>query len=272
MDKTVFLPILTRNHNNYLKHYLRCIDELDYPKDKIVIYINTNNNDDDSVRTLLNWMQRVHKDYKKVIFEHNDYSGLKKEMEWGEDGGRRLHVMSIIRQRSLDLCKTEKCDYFFPMDTDNWVEPCTLKYLVSKDLPLVAPFLKDFAERNVYSNFFYTLNEWGFIGTDPDYESFKIWHRIDMNGTFEVPLIHCTYLLDCKYIDKVHYYDGSNQWEFITFANSARNGGVNQYICNERMFGFVRYDTVVDDENCYQLMEAKVENDNRKNSNSNILI
>ena len=46
MDKTVFIPILTRNHNNYLKHYLRCIDELDYPKDKIVIYINTNNNAD----------------------------------------------------------------------------------------------------------------------------------------------------------------------------------------------------------------------------------
>ena len=271
MDKTVFIPILTRNHNNYLKHYLRCIDELDYPKDKIIIYINTNNNDDDSVRTLLDWTQRVHKDYKKVIFEHGDYSGLNREMGWQDQNGRRLHIMSIIRQRSLDLCKTEKCDYFFPIDTDNWVEPITLKYLIGKNKPLIAPFLKDFAERTIYSNFFYAVNPWGFIGTDSNDESRKIWHRKQMCGTFEVPLVHCTYLLDCNYIDKVKYHDGSNQWEFITFANSARENEVKQYLCNERMFGFVRYDTVVDSNYCYDLLLHKAFIDNDRVTSKDII-
>lgn len=271
MEKTVFIPILTRNHNNYLKHYLRCIDELDYPKNKIVIYINTNNNDDDSVRTLLDWTQRVHKDYKKIIFEHGDYSGLSKDMGWKDQNGLRLHIMSIIRQRSLDLCKAEKCDYFFPIDTDNWVEPCTLKYLVGKGLPLVAPFMKDYAERNLYSNYFYTINSWGFIGEDSDYQSFKIWHRRNMCGSFEVPLVHCTYLLDCKNINDVFYYDGSNEWEFITFAKSARKNNVKQYICNERMFGFVRYETIVNDDDCYEKLETLCKSNNDKVTDKDIL-
>jgi len=262
MDKTVFIPILTRNHNNYLKHYLRCIDELDYPKDKIVIYINTNNNDDDTVATLTSWMNKNHRSYKKVMFEHGDFSVLQKDMGWQDKDGIRLHIMSIIRQRSLDLCKQEKCDYFFPIDTDNWVAPYTLKYLIDKGLPLIAPFLKDYEERTLYSNYFYKVNEWGFIGQDPNNETFQIWHRQALNGTFEVDLVHCTYLLDCKYIDKVNYYDGSNQWEFITFANSARINEVKQYICNERMFGFVRYDTIVDRADCYELMESKFSQDN----------
>ena len=263
---TVFLSIITRNHRSpfdYLSKFLNCIDNLDYDKSKITIYINTNNNCDDTVSVLMNWVNTNHASYKKIIFEHSWFSDIDDmDVRWTT---KKLSVMQQVRQKSLDVCSAEKSEYYFVLDTDNWVEPCTLKYLIAQQKPIVAPFLKDYAERNVYSNFFYVVNEWGFLGDDSG-ESTKIWRRDtpELIGTIEVPLVHCCYLINCKHINDLSYIGEVGDWEFIVFANSARKNKVTQYLCNERMFGFVRYDTIVNEETCIELLTNKAKKDNNE--------
>lgn len=267
MSPTIFFSILTRNHGKYLPYYFRCIDEINYDKKKFVIYINTNNNDDDTLSFLTDWIKNNSVKYRNIIFEKGiDDPQITRNLYWDHDNNRRLKKMASVRNRSLEICKLEKTDYYFVMDTDNWIGPSTLNDLVKEQKPIIAPFIKNYDESSIYSNYFTNVTHTGYFeGSDLDY---KIWHRDEMRGTFKVPLVHCTYLINCDYLNKLSYtsnYWGENHYEFVIFANNARENNVDQYICNKKMFGFVNYGSIIDDPNCYDLLLKKYNNDNLKN-------
>ena len=67
-SKSVFLAIITANCEEKLNIFLKCIEDLDYDKKSICIYINTNNNRDNTVQILLNWIEKNHLNYKNIIF------------------------------------------------------------------------------------------------------------------------------------------------------------------------------------------------------------
>lgn len=265
MDKTVFFSILTRNHGNFLPHYFRCIEEMDYDKKNIVIYINTNNNDDNTIEFLTYWINNNYSKYRNIIFEKGiDDPNIVSSLNWGDDNNRRLKKMAQVRNRSLDICRLEKTDYYFVMDTDNWVGPETLKHLIQKEKSIIAPFLKNYLEHCNYSNFFTDVNETGYCKYTP--EATEIWQR-DKIGTFKVPVVHCTYLIDTKYINDLSYtsdYWGDIHYEFVIFSNNAREKNIDQFICNEKMFGFVNYSDLTHDNNCYELLIEKYNKDNNK--------
>jgi len=263
MDKTVFFSVITRNQEKCLPIYFRCIDELDYDKENIVLYINTNNNDDNTIQFLTDWIEKNHSKYKKVIFERGiQFKELSQDMGWEDNNSYRLKLMSKIRNRSLDLCRLEKTDYYFCMDTDNWIAPCTLKYLVSQEKPIIAPFLRRADDENKYSNFFSAITESGYFAHSPQYDViFYQWEK----GLFNVPVVHCTYLIDCKYLNQLAYNkDGwpDYHYEFVLFSVVARSQGIDQFISNEKVFGFVRYHDMIDDPNCYNILMDKYKNYN----------
>lgn len=268
MNKSVFLSILTRNHGNYLPHYLRCIEELDYDKKLITVYINTNNNDDDTLDQLLSWILKNQKYYKNIILDKGfDDPEINKNSTWDDKNGYRLFRMSQVRDRSIDICKLEKTDYYFVIDTDNWIAPFTLKYLIQKEKPIIAPFLKVFDESCIYSNYHLDV-EWNGYRKVPDdlTPEIEIWMQKNPS-TFKVPLVHCTYLIDCKHIEKISYHNdywGKHHYEYVLFATNARENNIDQYFCNEKMFGFVRYNTIVDKPNCYDMLVEKLIQDNSK--------
>ena len=276
-SKSVFLAIITANCEEKLNIFLKCIEDLDYDKKSICIYINTNNNRDNTVQILLNWIEKNHLNYKNIIFEYKDDPRLTSDVvSWEDSLGARLDVMGKIRQRSIDLCIIEESDYYFCVDTDNWIRPCTLKHLIEKDKPIVAPLLHSFSEENTYSNYFAGIRANGFypesnepifvmnscnvptkIPSDETYSTitheefdclhFLIWQRQLLQGTFEVPLVHCCYLIQKKYLKEIQYIsptrylNGCANYEFVTFSNFARLNKVSQWICNEELFGWVRY-------------------------------
>ncbi len=259
----VFLSILTRNQSKYLNHFFKCINELDYDKKNIVVYISTNNNDDDTLDKLTRWVESNTNKYKSIIFDVDDYPNLNKDMDWESNNGHRLKVMSKVRQKSLDACDATECEYYFVCDTDNWVESCTLNYLLSKEKPIIAPYLIDFAKRNTYSNYFPKIDSKGYFLPDREYE-IALWSG-SKRGTFEVPVVHCTYLINTNYLKDLTYItDKDFEYEFITFSNSARDKKIPQYICNERLFGYVRYDTIVDSHEAHRMMRKQCKKENQK--------
>jgi len=206
--------------------------------------------------------------------------------------------MAQIRQRSIDRCIKENSDYYFCIDTDNWIRPCTLKHLIEKDKPIVAPLLHIFSQEHLYSNYFVGVRSNGFYpekgngeaiyvmnscdvstkipvdetySTITEYEleelNINIWRREKEShiGTFEVPLVHCCYLIKSEYLKDLtyrsssKYNNGGSHYEFITFSNSARLNLVSQWICNEELFGWVRYDIGDDLEGKINLQRSKIE-------------
>lgn len=62
----VLIAILAKQKEPALPLYLQCIEELDYPKSSIVLYIRTNNNRDRTETILRDWVGRVGKRYAAV--------------------------------------------------------------------------------------------------------------------------------------------------------------------------------------------------------------
>lgn len=236
-SKTVLLAILAKNKAHTLPDYLKCIENLDYDKKSIVIYIRTNNNSDNTKEILANWVEKNKTLYKHIEFDPTDFSNLSSQSEtkphdWTSARFKRL---AQIRNKSLHKAKEYKTDYYFVVDCDNFITPNTLKTLIDKDKPIIAPMLRSIPENNdVYSNYFCKIDEDGYCLADPDY--FKIL-TYQKKGTFEEPVVHCTYLINSNVIDKLDYTDGTENHEFVIFSRSARKNNVGQYICNEENFG-----------------------------------
>lgn len=233
-DKTVLLAILARNKAHTLPTYLACIDHLDYDKKLITLYVNTNNNDDNTKEILTAWLEKNKEKYRNIDFVSADVKAdlSSKPHEWN---AQRFSILAKIRNESLKKALEHKTDFYFVVDCDNFITPCTLKELIAKDKPFITPMLKPIPEVNdTYSNFFCDVSPTGYYKAHPDY--MKILKN-QKRGTFKVPVAHCTYLIKSECLDKLNYIDGTSHHEFVVFSRCARNNNIDQYVCNEKDFG-----------------------------------
>lgn len=233
-DKTVLIAILARNKAHVLPAYLTCIDNLSHDKKAITVYINSNNNQDDTREILQSWAEAHRNDYRDILIDFHDVKDLNpdKPHEWT---AQRFKILATIRNKSLQMAKEQGCDFYFVVDCDNFIIPCTLKELIKKDKPIIAPMLRSIPEPNdPFSNYFCAIDDNGYYRDHPTY--MKILDR-KIIGTYKVPVVHCTYLIKAEYLDKLNYIDNSNDYEFVIFSRTARKNGVGQYICNEKEFG-----------------------------------
>lgn len=231
--KKVLIAILARNKAHVLPIYLKCIENLDYDKKYVTIYINTNNNSDNTLEILKNWIDNNKDKYSDMILDHHECK-IKdtNPHHWTVE---RLKLLGKIRNISLKKTFEYSCDYYFTADCDNFIFPCALKELIKKDKPIIAPMLHSIPNlTSSYSNFFYNVNEGREHLETSNY--YKIVSN-EMIGTFKVPIVHCTYLIKENVIDKLNYLDESNDFEFEIFSRIARNNNIDQYICNEQNFG-----------------------------------
>ncbi|MBS0634596.1 MAG: glycosyltransferase family 2 protein [Verrucomicrobia bacterium] len=231
-DKTVFVAILARNKAHVLPRYLRCLENQTYPKNLITIYIKTDNNSDNTKELLQSWVAQNRQNYKQIIVDDTNVKENHTTDPHYWDTAR-FQTLALIRNNSLK--KAKDCDYYFVADCDNFIAPSTIEDLVHKDKPIIAPLLRCIPEPDdYYSNFFYLCNEEGYYRDHPTH--IEILERKNV-GVFKVDLVHCCYLVNTKYLNKLSYIDGTDDYEFIIFARSARKAGVEQYICNEKEYG-----------------------------------
>lgn len=233
-DKTVLLAILARNKAHVLEEYLNRIENLEYDKKLISLYVNTNNNVDNTKELLLSWIDKHKDDYRHIEFENKEIESLNASAphDWNAE---RFRALAKIRNRSMQKALEQKADYYFVVDCDNFIAPFTLKNLIAHDKPIIAPLLVSIPEANdVYSNFFMDIEPSGYYKAHPEYNFILKGYK---RGVTKVPVVHCSYLVNSKYIDKLNYIDGSDDYEFIIFSRSARENGIDQYICNDFDYG-----------------------------------
>ena len=235
----VLIAILAKQKEPALPLYLQCIEELDYPKSSIVLYIRTNNNKDNTEAILRDWVGRVGKDYAAVEFDAEDVAQRVESFGVHEWNATRFKVLGNIRNVSLQKTKEHDCDFYFVCDVDNFIRPCTLSELVSVNLPIVAPLLRSVSANDPYSNYHAEIDDNGYyLPCDQYFWILNRWVR----GLFEMPVVHCTYLIRRDVIGQLTYIDETDRHEYVIFSHSARKAGIAQYFDNRHIYGYLAFD------------------------------
>eukprot|EP00111_Clytia_hemisphaerica_P009761 TCONS_00028618-protein len=242
---SVFLSIISRNEEHTLPTYLGYIEKLDYPKDRISILIQTDHNEDDTAHVLKTWKENVEKGYHNIILRHEaqpkNYSNAKGPNQWTSE---RYHNLLKLKQNALDEARKQWADYIFFVDGDNFItESRTLKILINEKKAIIAPMLRLFQGKSAYSNFWGGVDERGYYKRVDSYFEILRWEKL---GTFAVPMVHSTYLIELRNnkTDNLQFFPVVSSYEnevddILVFAHTARNLGLDMNICNRITFGYM---------------------------------
>ena len=248
----VFVALLAKQKEGVLNLFLENLEAWDYPKDRIHLYVRTNNNTDNTEIMLAEWIGIHGPKYRSVSFETQNVPENVEQYGVHTWNGERFRVLARIRQESLRQSLLTDADYYFVVDIDNFIYPDTLKELVALQLPIVSPMMRyavafgdveDIEEEKekikghrgqYYSNYHHIVDDYGSIVANDTY--YKILDQ-EIKGLIECMCVHCTYLIKREYIDKLNYMEESDRWEYMIFSESARKAGIPQYLDNRRIWG-----------------------------------
>ncbi|XP_056328120.1 procollagen galactosyltransferase 2 [Danio aesculapii] len=243
LNPKVVIAILARNSEHSLPYSLGCIERLDYPKDRISIWAATDHNTDNTTAMLREWISGVEDLYHSVQLhtmeqEKRYYVDELGPKHWLES--RFTHVMKL-RQAALKSARAQWADYILFTDSDNLLTNTqVLNQLISENRTLVGPMLDS---RTLYSNFWCGMTSQGYYKRTPHYIPIRTWKR---TGCHPVPMIHSTMLIDLRRrsSESLAFYPVHHHYlwaldDIMAFAFSARQGGVQMFICNREHYGYL---------------------------------
>ncbi|XP_072930727.1 glycosyltransferase 25 family member [Epargyreus clarus] len=264
---TVAVTVLVRNKAHTLPYFLSCLNNLDYPKDRMFIWVYSDYNNDNSIEILREWEKVFGPDYNGVNITADTTTGPLHPDEDSPLHWSMMHYNHVIqlRETALNFARKKWADFMFMIDADAFItHPKTLKALVHKDLTIVAPML---VSDSLYSNFWCGMTDQYYYQRTDEYK--PIVYRED-KGCFNVPMVHTAVLVSLRHKDadrltynhkKVPSYDGP-QDDIITFAVNALKNGIKNFICNDFLYGFLvtpLEETVDIKEDLEQLRNVKLE-------------
>ncbi|XP_069497173.1 procollagen galactosyltransferase 2 [Ambystoma mexicanum] len=239
---TVLVALLVRNSAHTLPYLLGALERQEYPKGRMAIWAATDHNIDNTTAVLREWIRNVQKLYHSV-----EWRPMEEPLSYPDEIGpkhwpnsRFAHVMKL-RQAALKAAREKWADYILFVDSDNFLtNPQTLNLLIAENKTIVAPMLES---RSLYSNFWCGITPQGYYKRTPDYVLIREWKRM---GCFPVPMVHSTFLIDLKKEAstelRFHPPHKDYTWAFddiIVFAFSARQAGIQMYICNRVHYGYL---------------------------------
>ena len=84
-------------------------------------------------------------------------------------------------------------------------------------------------------------------------------HSQIIKGIIECELVHCTYLVQKEYLNKVNYNDNSGRYEYVIVSDNFRKLGIPQYLDTRKVYGYI---TFKDKNNFNQSIYEEKLNDN----------
>lgn len=228
----VVVAILAKDKSSFLPHYLDCIFGQTYPKDRIHLWIRSNNNNDDTEEVLRDWVSQHREKYASVVENYDNVEEPVQQFGQHEWNVMRFKVLAKIRQASVDYAMKLKSHYFVA-DCDNFILPETLEKMVSANLPVVSPLL---ASPTYYSNYHACITDTGYYRECDRY----YWLlRGTIRGLVDVPVVHCTYFVSVDVLPYVSYDDQSGRYEYVIFSHVLRNHGIAQYLDTRHIYGAI---------------------------------
>uniref|UniRef100_A0A673MWC8 Si:ch211-13f8.2 n=1 Tax=Sinocyclocheilus rhinocerous TaxID=307959 RepID=A0A673MWC8_9TELE len=253
----VVIAVLARNSEHSLPYFLGCIERLDYPKDQDDVekqnatmansgpnmdfmYNNTDHNIDNTTAMLHEWLSQM--DSHSIYF-YNYYVDELGPKHWRES--RFSHVMKL-RQAALTSARAQWADYilvsFLFADSDNLLTNTqVLNQLIAENRTLVAPMLES---RTLYSNFWCGMTSQ--VQDSSCYNEIFICIRMQETGevnnqvswSFVCPPLRHSASAALAFYPVHHYYLWALD-DIMAFAFSARQAGLQMFICNKEHYGYL---------------------------------
>ncbi|MEQ2295960.1 Procollagen galactosyltransferase 1 [Ameca splendens] len=237
----VVIALICRNSAHSLPLFLGAIERLNYPKDRLALWVATDHNMDNTTAILRDWLIQVQNYYHYVEWRPEDEpSAFEDEIgpkHW--NNLRYEHVMKL-RQAALNTAREIWADYLLMADCDNLLtDQDVLWKLMRENKTIVAPMLES---RAAYSNFWCGMTSQGYYKRTPAYMPIR---RRERRGCFAVPMVHSTYLVDLRKeaSSQLAFYPPHPEYSWalddvIIFAYSARVADVQMYACNRDTYGY----------------------------------
>ncbi|KTG46012.1 hypothetical protein cypCar_00013711 [Cyprinus carpio] len=164
----VMIALICRNNQHSLPHFLGTIERLDYPKDRIALWVATDHNIDNTTYLLRDWLINVQKLYHYVEWrpkeEPRKYHDEEGPKDWTNE--RYAYVMKL-RQAALESAREMWADYLMMIDCDNLlINRDVLWKLIKENKTVVAPMMES---RAAYSNFWCGMTSQGYYKRTPAY-------------------------------------------------------------------------------------------------------
>ncbi|XP_065119304.1 procollagen galactosyltransferase 1 [Paramisgurnus dabryanus] len=238
----IMISLICRNAQHSLPHVLGAIERLNYPKDRIALWVATDHSIDNTTYMLRDWLINVQKLYHNVEWrpkeEPRAYFDEQGPKDWTNE--RYAYVMRL-RQAALESAREMWADYLMMIDCDNLLTNRDVLWkLIKENKTIVAPMLES---RAAYSNFWCGMTSQGYYKRTPAYIPIRKQVR---RGCFAVPMVHSTFLVDLRKeasrLLAFHPPHPDYTWAFddiIIFAFSARMADVQMFVCNKETFGFL---------------------------------
>ncbi|XP_035253694.1 procollagen galactosyltransferase 1 [Anguilla anguilla] len=266
----VLIALVCRNSEHSLPYFLGSIDRLNYPKDRIALWVATDHNEDNTTAVLRDWLIQV-----QSLYHYVEWRPKEEPQAYEEEAGpkhwpnhRYSHLMKL-RQTALEAAREMWADYFLLVDCDNLLtNQDVLWKLMRENKTIVAPMLES---RAAYSNFWCGMSSQGYYKRTPAYMPIRKQLR---KGCFAVPMVHSTFLVDLRKEASrqlaFHPPHPDYTWAFddiIIFAFSARMADVQMFVCNKENYGYFpiplrSHGTLKDEADSFlhSLMEVMVRN------------
>uniref|UniRef100_A0A1A8M979 procollagen galactosyltransferase n=1 Tax=Nothobranchius pienaari TaxID=704102 RepID=A0A1A8M979_9TELE len=238
----VVITLICRNSAHSLPLFLGAIERLNYPKDRIALWVATDHNTDNTTSILRDWLIQVQNYYHYVEWRPDEESrAFAEEVGPKHWNNLRYEYVMKLRQAALDTAREIWADYLLMVDCDNLLTSRDVLWkLMKENRTIVAPMLES---RAAYSNFWCGMTSQGYYKRTPDYIPIR---RRERRGCFAVPMVHSTYLLDLRKeaSRELAFYPPHAEYNWavddvIVFAHSARMADVQMYVCNREVYGYI---------------------------------
>lgn len=199
----------------YVGDYLRSIANQTYDKNRLHLFIDVSQLDEDGRVPIDQFLSLHRPNYGNVLV----YSSS----------------IEHAHQDALNYARHNQTDYFVA-DQNVILHPRTLKRLHDLNLEVVAPML---TYDGVYSNFHAYVDVNGYYQGGEQY--WRILRR-EVKGIHQVPVVNACYFIRHDQLKYVRYKDGTGRLEYVVFSDYLRQNLVQQYIDNRLNYGiFVNY-------------------------------
>jgi tetratricopeptide (TPR) repeat protein len=231
-EKGVLVSILAKDKEVYLPFYLECLYRQTYPKHKTHLYIRTNNNKDNTVQVLKDWIDKVGHEYASVFFDTSDVSENVQQYGEHEWNSLRVRVLGEIRQKSIQYAMKRGLHYFVA-DCDNFITCDVIIEMLKTGLPTVGPML---VHETKYSNYHNVASANGYFQENSMYDHI-LFKKV--KGLIDVDVIHCTYFIRNEVLPNISYMDETARYEYVIFSDTLRKQGISQYLDNRKYYGAI---------------------------------
>ena len=114
-EPLVFVAILAKQKETMLPAWLDSLSKWDYPKDRMILYVRSNNNTDDTEQILRDWCNENAKWYRHVVEDYSDLDVAVENFGVHEWNATRFKALGAIRETSINAAWQADADFYLSL-------------------------------------------------------------------------------------------------------------------------------------------------------------